>query len=38
LAENTFLKIIEADFNRSLFGEHVGAPTFYINEVHYRAP
>ncbi len=36
MAENTFLKIVEADFNRSLFDEHVtGTPTFYINEVRY---
>jgi len=36
LSENTFLKQIEADYNRSLFDEHVtGTPTFYINEVRY---
>lgn len=36
LSENTFLKQIEADYNRSLFDEHVtGTPTFYINEVLY---
>ena len=36
MAENTFLKQIEADYNRSLFDEHVtGTPTFYINEVRY---
>jgi protein-disulfide isomerase len=36
MSENTFLKQIEADFNRSLFDEHVtGTPTFYINEVLY---
>ena len=36
MGENTFLKIVEADFNRSLFDEHVtGTPTFYINEVRY---
>lgn len=30
------LKTLEADFNRSLFDEHVtGTPTFYINEVRY---
>ncbi|HEY2974403.1 MAG TPA: DsbA family protein [Pyrinomonadaceae bacterium] len=34
--ENTFLKQIEADYNRSLFDEHVtGTPTFYINEGRY---
>lgn len=36
MSENTFLKEIEADFNRSLFDEHVtGTPTFYINDVRY---
>ena len=36
MSENTFLKQIEADYNRSLFDEHVtGTPTFYINEVRY---
>jgi protein-disulfide isomerase len=36
MAEHTFLKILEADFNRSLFDEHVtGTPTFYINELRY---
>ena len=36
MAENTFLKQIEADYQRSLFDEHVtGTPTFYINEVRY---
>ena len=36
MSENTFLKQIEADFNRSLFDEHVtSTPTFYINEVLY---
>ena len=36
MAENTFLKQIEADYERSLFDEHVtGTPTFYINEVRY---
>lgn len=36
MSENTFLKQIEADFDRSLFDEHVtGTPTFYINEVRY---
>ena len=36
LSENTFLKQIEADYNRSLFDEHVtGTPTFYINEGRY---
>src|SRR6266498_1676202 len=36
MAENSFLKQIETDYNRSLFDEHVtGTPTFYINEVRY---
>jgi protein-disulfide isomerase len=36
MKESTFLKQIEADYNRSLFDEHVtGTPTFYINEVRY---
>ena len=36
MSENTFLKQIEADFNRSLFDEHVtGTPTFYINDERY---
>lgn len=36
LAENTFLEKVQADYNRSLFDEHVtGTPTFYINEERY---
>ena len=36
MSENTFLKQIEADYNRSVFDEHVtGTPTFYINDVRY---
>lgn len=36
MAEHTFLKQVEADYDRSLFDEHVtGTPTFYINEVRY---
>jgi protein-disulfide isomerase len=36
MAEHMFLKQIEADYNRSLFDEHVtGTPTLYINEVRY---
>src|SRR5258705_12607646 len=36
MAENTFLKQIESDYQRSLFDEHVtGTPTFYINEERY---
>lgn len=36
MSANAFLKLIEADYNRSLFDEHVtGTPTFYINKVRY---
>jgi protein-disulfide isomerase len=36
LAENTFLKQIEVDYDRSIFDEHVtGTPTLYINAVRY---
>jgi protein-disulfide isomerase len=36
LSANTFLKQIEADYNQSLFDEHVtGTPTLYINEARY---
>jgi protein-disulfide isomerase len=36
MSGNTFLKQIEADYNLSVFDEHVtGTPTFYINEVRY---
>lgn len=36
MAEHTFLKQIEADYQHSLFDEHVtGTPTFYINEARY---
>ena len=36
MAENRFLKQIEADHERSVFDEHVtGTPTIYINEVRY---
>jgi protein-disulfide isomerase len=36
LAENTFYRQIEADYERSLFDEHVtGTPTLYLNEVRY---
>jgi protein-disulfide isomerase len=36
MSENTFVKQIETDYERSLFDEHVtGTPTFYINEVRY---
>jgi formate-nitrite transporter family protein len=36
MSEHTFLKQIEADYQRSLFDEHVtGTPTFYINDLRY---
>jgi len=36
MSGNTFLKQIEADYNRSVFDEHVtGTPTFYINDGRY---
>jgi protein-disulfide isomerase len=36
MSEHTFQNQIEADYNRSLFDDHVtGTPTFYINEVRY---
>lgn len=36
MAENTFLKQIEADYQRGLFDEHVtGTPTIYVNEIRY---
>ena len=36
MSENAFLKQIEADYNLSVFDEHVtGTPTFYINDVRY---
>jgi len=36
MSENTFLKQIEADYNLSVFDEHVtGTPTFYINDERY---
>ena len=36
MSENTFVKQIETDYNRSIFVEHVtGTPTFYINEERY---
>ncbi|MCM3870358.1 MAG: DsbA family protein [Pyrinomonadaceae bacterium] len=37
MAEHTFLKQIEADYDRSIFDEHVtGTPTLYINAVRYN--
>lgn len=36
MAENTFVKLIEADYEYALFNEHVtGTPTLYINSVRY---
>src|SRR6185503_19265181 len=36
LTANTFLKQIEANYERSLFDEHVtGTPTIYLNEIRY---
>jgi protein-disulfide isomerase len=36
MAEHNFLKQIEADYDRSLFDEHItGTPTLYLNEVRY---
>jgi protein-disulfide isomerase len=36
LTEHTFLKEIEAGYQRSLFDEHVtGTPTIYLNEIRY---
>lgn len=36
LAGHTFLELIQSDYQRALFDEHVtGTPTFYINEVRY---
>jgi protein-disulfide isomerase len=36
MAENSFLKKIEAEYQNALFDEHVtGTPTLYINEVRY---
>ena len=37
MAENVFLQQIEADYDRSIFDEHVtGTPTLYLNEVRYN--
>lgn len=36
MAENTYLRQVETDYNLSLFDEHVtGTPTFYINDLRY---
>lgn len=39
MAENSFRKQIEADYQRSVLEEHVtGTPTIYINEIRYSGP
>jgi protein-disulfide isomerase len=39
MTANTFLKQIEANYQRSLFDEHVtGTPTIYLNEIRYTGP
>ena len=39
MTENSFLKQIEADFQLSLFDEHVtGTPTIYLNDIRYTGP
>ena len=36
MAENTFLKQVEAEYQAALFDEHVtGTPTLYVNELRY---
>ena len=36
MTRNSFLKEIEADYQRSLFDEHItGTPTIYLNEIRY---
>ena len=36
LADNTFLKKVEAEYQSAVFDEHVtGTPTFYINDIRY---
>ena len=36
MTENTFLRQVVADYNRSLFDEHItGTPTIYLNEIRY---
>ncbi len=36
MTENSFLKQIEADYQRSLFDEHItGTPTIYLNNIRY---
>jgi len=39
LMEHTFLKEVEAQYQRSLFDEHVtGTPTIHLNEIRYTGP
>jgi protein-disulfide isomerase len=39
MTEHSFLHQIEAEYQRSLFDEHVtGTPTLYLNEVRYTGP
>jgi formate-nitrite transporter family protein len=39
LMEHTFLKEVEAQYQLSLFDEHVtGTPTIYLNEIRYTGP
>ena len=39
MTEHSFLQQIEADYQRSLFDEHVtGTPTLYLNDVRYTGP
>jgi len=36
MSEGTLIEQVEADYNRSLFDEHItGTPTLYINEIRY---
>ena len=37
MAQNTYAKQIQLDYDRSLFDEHVtGTPTFYLNDLRYN--
>ena len=39
MTEHSFLQQIEAEYQRSLFDEHVtGTPTLYLNDVRYTGP
>jgi protein-disulfide isomerase len=38
MTEHSFLQRIDADYQRSLFDEHItGTPTIYLNEIRYTA-